>query len=135
MIDFVALFQANPKVSIIILGAIVSFFITLVNYFILDLDKMKELKVKQKTLNDEMKKHKDNPDKLMELQKEMLSHASENMRHSFKPMLITFLPIIIFFAYIKNIYASTAIASSWIWYYIVSSIIASIAFRKLFKMP
>jgi uncharacterized membrane protein (DUF106 family) len=135
MIDFISLIQASPKISIIVIGILVSFFITLVNYFVLDQDKMKELKVKQKTLNDEMKKHKDNPNKLMELQKEMLSHASENMRHSFKPMLITFIPIIFIFAFLRKELALTTIASSWIWYYIVSSIIASIAFRKLFKMP
>jgi uncharacterized membrane protein (DUF106 family) len=59
----------------------------------------------------------------------------ETMKHSFKPMIITFLPIIVFFGMIRGWYATTEIASSWIWFYIGGSIVSSIFFRKLFKLP
>jgi uncharacterized membrane protein (DUF106 family) len=96
---------------------------------------MRDIKAKQKLLQEEMKNHKDNPSKVMELQKELMGHAAESMKHSFKPMIITFLPIIIFFGLIRNWYLTTEIASSWLWYYIGGSIVSSIAFRKLFKLP
>ena len=129
------LIQQYPKPAIIIMAFIVSFFISLVNYFVLDKEKMREIKAKQKSLQEQMKEHKSNPSKMMELQKEMLSHTGETFKHSLKPMLITFIPIIIFFGLIRNWFAATSIAKSWIWYYIGASIIGSMIFRKLFKLP
>lgn len=127
--------QSYPKISIILAALIISFFISLVNYFILDKEKMREIKDKQKALQEQMKMHKDNPQKIMELNKEMFSHTGEMMKHSFKPMLITFIPIILFFGYIKNAFISTEIAKTWFWWYLGASILGSIIFRKLFKLP
>ena len=129
------LIQIYPHISIIIFSFIVSFFITLVNYFILPKDKMHAMKARQKELQAEMKLHKDNPSKMMELQKEMMGQSMEMMKHSFKPMLITMLPILIFFNYLRGWYSATILGNHWIWWYIGASIAASIIFRKLFKMP
>ena len=127
--------QQYPKISIFVLAAAVSFFISLVNYFVLDKEKMREIKNKQKELQEEMKKHKDNPAKVMELNKEMMSHMGETFKHSFKPMLITFIPIIFFFSLIRGWFAVTEIAKSWIWYYIGASIVSSLIFRKILNLP
>ena len=54
----------------------------------------------------------------------------ELLKHSFKPMLITFIPIIIFFNWVRGVFATTVIASSWLWYYIITSIVSSIILRK-----
>lgn len=126
--------QTNPKISIILFSIVVSFFITLVNYFVLDRERMRELKHKQKHLQEQMKIHKDNHEKIAELNNEMMQHAMETMKHSFKPMLITFIPVIIFFGWIRGIFVETAIAKSWIWYYIGFSMVSGITFRKLFKL-
>jgi uncharacterized membrane protein (DUF106 family) len=96
---------------------------------------MHEIKAKQKALQEEMKKHKDNPTKLMELQKEMFSHMGATMKHSMKPMLITFIPLMLLFPVMRNILVESAIKSSWFWYYLISSLISSLVFRKLFKLP
>jgi uncharacterized membrane protein (DUF106 family) len=101
----------------------------------MDKDKMRDLKAKQKALNAEMKLHKDNPQKMMDLQKELLGHSMESMKHSFKPMLITTIPILIVFGFIRNTFALTEIAKSWFWYYFVTSIASSLIFRKLFNLP
>jgi len=130
-----ALIQTYPRTAIIVFSLIISLLITIVNYFVLDQNRMRELKDKQKNLQAEMKKHKDNPQKMMDLQKEMFSHMGENMKHSFKPMLITFIPLIIFFNWLRPTFAGTGIAGNWIWYYIGASIVGSLIFRKLFKMP
>ncbi len=124
-----------PKISIIVLASFVSFLISLVNYFVLDKEKLRDLKAKQKALQEEAKKHKDNPQKMMDIQKEIMPLSLEMMKHSFKPLLITMIPIIILFGYLKQWYAPTEIAKSWIWWYIGGSIASSMIFRKLLKLP
>ncbi len=127
--------QSNPKSSIVVFAGIMSLFITLVNYFVLDKDKVRASKKQQKELRLLMKDLKDSPAKMMELQKEQMSLAMTNMKHSFKPMLITMIPILVFFWWIKELYVSTALGGSWFWYYLVSAIFFSIVFRKIFKLP
>lgn len=124
-----------PRTSIIVIGILVSLFISVVQYFIMDKDKMRDLKAKQKTLNEQMKLHKENPQKMMEIQKELLGHSMESMKHSFKPMLVTTIPILIVFGFIKSSFAATAISGSWFWWYFGSSIVASLLFRKWFNLP
>ena len=137
MVEITALIHTNPKASIIVIGVVVSFFISLVNYFILDKDKMKEIKDKQKKVQAEIKIHQKagNTAKMMELNKELMGHSMETFRHSFKPMLITMIPILVIFGALKGVYAETSLGGAWIWYYIGAAIISSIVFRKLFKLP
>ncbi len=137
MVEITTLIQANPQVSIIIIGILVSFLISLVNYFVLDKDKMKEIKEKQKKVQAEIKAHQKagNTAKMMELNKELMGHSMETMKHSFKPMLITMIPMLIILGAIKGVFTETSIGNSWIWYYIGSAIASSILFRKLFKLP
>jgi uncharacterized membrane protein (DUF106 family) len=130
---FTDLLVANPRVSIVIIALIVSFFVTLVNYFVLDKDKLRAIKVRQKELQAEMKNHKDNPTKMMELQKELMGHTMEAMKHSMKPMLITWIPIILFFGWIRSVFGAEWTAL--IWYYLIASLVGSLIFRKLFKLP
>ena len=127
--------MSYPRTSIIVIGILVSFFIAVVQYFVMDKERVRELKAKQKVLNEQMKVHKENPQKMMELQKELLGHSMETMKHSFKPMLITTIPILIVFAFIRNAFVATEIAKSWFWYYFGASIISSLAFRKMFNLP
>ncbi|MBS3071783.1 DUF106 domain-containing protein [Candidatus Pacearchaeota archaeon] len=134
---FLELLQTYPRISIIIFAILISFFISLVNFFILDKDKMREIKARQKQLQNDIKQHQKagNHDKVMELNKELLSFLPETFKHSFKPMIITFLPIIILFGFIRTAYASTTLAGSWFWWYLITAIIASMIFRKLLKLP
>lgn len=137
MASIVSLIQMNPKLAIIILAVIVSFFISLVNYFFMDRDRIKEIKEKQKRLNAEAKQHRKdgNQEKAMALQQEALKEAPEMLKHTMKPMLITIIPILIFFSLIRNTFSETSLASSWLWWYIGASFAASMVFRKLFKLP
>jgi len=129
--------QTNPKISIIAFSLVVSLFISLVNYFVLDKEKMHEIKRKQKALQEQMKIHQKagNKEKMSEIQKEILSHSGDMLKHSFKPMIITLIPILIFFGYVRNVFATTSIANSWIWWYIGSAIVGSSVFRKVLKLP
>jgi uncharacterized membrane protein (DUF106 family) len=124
---------ANPRISIVVFAGIVSLFISFVNHLVLDKDKVRTSKAKQKELRLKMKEHKHDTTKVMKYQKEMMSDSMENMKHSFKPMLITMLPILVVFYWIKGIF--TGILEGWIWWYIISAIVFSLVFRKLFKLP
>lgn len=127
--------QAYPRTGIVVAAILVSLFISLVNYFVLDKEKMHSLRNRQKEIQEEMKKHKDNPTKLMELQKEMFSHMGSTFKHSLKPMMITFIPLILLFPMLRTTLLTTEIAKTWLWWYIGSSLVASMIFRKLFKLP
>ena len=137
MTGIVEIINAYPTISIVIISIGLSFFISLVNYFVLDKDRMRQIKADQKKMQQEISKHQKegNTAKAMQLQKEMFAQSGEMLKHSFKPMIITAIPIIIVFALIKNVYAQTTIAKTWFWYYLVSAILSSIVFRKLFKLP
>lgn len=135
MFDYSTFVHAYPMISIFIVATAISLFVSLVNYFVLDLDKMREIKENQKKLNEQMKLHKENPQKLQELQKEMMSHMGESMRHSFKPMLITTIPLLIVLPFIRTLFATTTIAGSWFWWYFLGAIVSSLIFRKLLKLP
>ncbi|NCO11520.1 hypothetical protein CO038_03960 [Candidatus Pacearchaeota archaeon CG_4_9_14_0_2_um_filter_39_13] len=132
MIEFI---QANPRVSIIGIAVLISFFISLVNFFVLDKEKIRDSKKRQKELQQSMKEYKDDPAKIMELNKEMMAHVGDSFKHSLKPMIITVVPILIVFGWIKGVFAETTIAGSWFWWYLGSAIASSLIFRKLFKLP
>ena len=126
---------ANPKPSIIVIALLVAVFINIVNYFVMDKNRMKELKEVQKACQIKLKDNKGDSKILSEVNKQMLECSAEMMKHSFKPMLITFIPIIIVFAFIRNVYAATELAKNWIWWYLGASIIFSMILRKVFKLP
>lgn len=126
--------QNNPRTFIIILSLIVTVVITIVTYFMTDRERMKEIKDRQKELRREMKKFKDDPAKIMELNKKMMEDLPEQMKHSFKPMIITIIPLLILFGWMRTTFATTTIASTWLWWYIGASIIFSILLRKIFGL-
>lgn len=128
------LIQNNPRIAIVVLAFLVTLFITIVNYFMVDKKRMKEIKDKQKRLREEMKQYKDNPTKMMEINKQMMEDMPEQLKHSFKPMLVTIIPLLILFNWLRATFAITAIAGSWFWWYIISSIAFSMILRKVFGL-
>ena len=131
IIEFIQSSAWNARISIVILSFLVTLFITIVTYYMTDRERMKELKEKQKRLRAEIKNHRDNPQKMMELNKQMMEDMPEQLKHSFKPMMITMIPILIIFAWLRSTFVLTAIAKTWFWWYIGSSIIFSISLRKM----
>jgi uncharacterized membrane protein (DUF106 family) len=95
-----------------------------------DREKMKDIRMRQKKLRVEMKEHKNNPEKMMEINKQMLEDMPEQMKMNFKPMIVTMIPILIVFSWMRSTYALTSISGSWLWWYIGSSIIFSIFLSK-----
>jgi len=129
--EFIQSSAWNARISIVVLSFFVTLFITIVTYYMTDRVRMKELKDKQKRLRKEIKQYRDNPQKMMELNKQMMEDMPEQLKHSFKPMLITMLPIIIIFDRLRSTFVLTAIAKTWFWWYIGSSIVFSMTLRKM----
>ncbi len=130
----IELIETYPRISIAVIALLASFFISIIQKYFGNQERMKEIKGKQKSLQQEMKEHQKNGnhDKVMELQKELFSHMGETFKHSFKPMLITMLPLLILIYWLKDVYHP--ILSSWLWYYIGFSLVFSLIWRKILKI-
>ena len=131
----IELIQLHPRISIVIISAAVSLFISIVNFLVLDKEKVRASKSRTKEIQKLMKEHKEDQKKQAELTQELLKHNLENMKNSFKPMLITIIPVLAVFWWIRGTFADTLISGSWFWYYLVATIIFSLIFRKIFKLP
>ncbi len=122
----------NPKVSIVLVSVLVTFFMTLVTKFFTDQKRMKELKEIQKQCQIKIKDAKGDLKTQTQIQSEMMSCSLEMMKYSMKPMLITFIPLLILIGFLRGVYSG--VFSSWIWWYIVSGMVSSIALRKILKV-
>jgi len=124
--------QVYPVYTIIVISIIVTLLSSLATKYLTDQNHLRTLKQRQKELQAEMKKHKENPDKLMKIQSEMLQITGVMMKSSFKPMFVTLIPFLILFYWIKSVY--TPVLAGWFWYYLGASLVSSIAFRKILKI-
>ena len=122
----------NPRVSIVILSVVVTFFMTIVTKYTTNQERMKELKKVQKACNLKLKENRHDPEAISKIQKEMWACSSELMKYSFKPLFITLIPLLIFFWWVRGIYSDAF--TSWLWWYIGAGIISSIFIRKALKV-
>ena len=128
--------------NLFIISFILTGLITLAYKYLTDQTKMKELKDEMSSMQKKMKEMKDQPDKVMSMQKDAMKKNMEYMKHSMKPTLFTFVPIIIIFGWLRSYFTTQATAGtpfsffglSWLWSYIIFSLIISIVLRKIMKV-
>ena len=132
--DITPIIIQHPKPAILIIYLLVTIFITIISYYVTDRNLMKEIKEKQKRLKEEMKIHKDNPQKMMEINKQMMEDFPKQMKQSMKISVITIIPLLLLFNWLRPTFTQTTLATNWIWWYIIASLIFSIVLRKVFKM-
>ena len=125
------LISSNPTISIISISFLVTLAMTLFTKYFTDQNRMKELKKIQKACQIKLKDNKGNPEEQKKIQKEIKACSMELMKHSFKPMIFTFIPLIAIFWWVRGIFLETAIASTWLWWYIGAAIGSSIILRKV----
>ena len=99
---FGGLINYNILFAVIIISFLISLIMTFVYKWMTDQHLMKSLKEDIKNHQTEMKKHKDNPQKMLEIQKFAMEKNMKYMMHSMKPTLITFIPIIIIFGWLSS---------------------------------
>lgn len=136
-----------PLVSIFIVTLIITFLVTIAYKYLSNQSEIKTAKEETKMLQQEIKKHKDNSQKIMELNKELMKRSGILMKNSLKPTLITFIPIILIFNWLRKTFipygnlinwgfSVPIFGTGWGWLgtYIVFSIIFSIILRKILKV-
>lgn len=127
----------DPGISLLIISFTLTLITTLIYKYTTDQEMLKSFKEESKKMQQEMKMLKDNPGKMMEKNKELMEKNMKVMKQSFKPLLYTFIPFAIIFFGLRNVYeplGKILFGLSWIWIYILSSIIFSIILRKVLKV-
>ncbi len=129
----------NINMGMIAIVAVITLLLTLVQRFTTNQNELKKLKEEQKILKEQMQEFKNEPEKLLELNKKQLEFIPRTWELTLPPLLYTFVPIILFFRWFSDYFANnpTKIFGffSWFWAYLLLSIIFSMIYRKLFKMP
>src|SRR3989344_175353 len=125
------LIEWNPLTALIIISFILTALITIAYKYFTDQELMKSLKAELKSLQNEMKEAKHDTQKLMNLQKQSMEKNMKYMMNSFKPTLITLIPLLIIFSWMRNSFTNIELnflgINSWLWIYIIFSILFSIA--------
>ncbi|MFW6247459.1 MAG: EMC3/TMCO1 family protein [bacterium] len=99
---FSPLFSLKPALAVAIISFGITLFITFIYKYTTDQDLMKSLKKQLKDNQAEMKKHRDDPQKMMKIQKKAMQVNMQYMKHSMKSTLYTMIPIIIIFGYLNS---------------------------------
>jgi uncharacterized membrane protein (DUF106 family) len=137
MFHITGLMAENPKVSIVIVSLIVSLISTVVTKYTTNQAMLKSIKDRQKEIQKEMKEKKYSPTdkRYMELQSEILGLTGKMFKNSFKPLLITMVPFLLLFYWLRNFFGvELGMGNSWLWYYIIPSIVVGSLYRKIFKI-
>ena len=135
------LLDYNLNIGMTIITGVVMLLTTIVQKYTVDNETLKQLKADQKTIQNDMKSLKENPEKLIELQKQSLAKAGEIMSLSLKSSIYTIIPFILLIRWFGDYFSAfeTPVRIfgffSWFWAYFVLAIIFSMIFRKLLKLP
>jgi uncharacterized membrane protein (DUF106 family) len=129
----------NLNYGMLILILIISLFMTLLQKYGTDQETLRELKKEQKILQEEMKKYKEHPEKLMSLQKKQLEFLPKTMKLSMRPVVYTSIPLILFFRWFHDIFTIMGDPQffgffNWFWFYIVGSMVFNLGLRKVLKV-
>ena len=132
-----------PGETIALISFGLSMMSSLVRKAVLDKDRMNEMKEKlkeKKKLLSEATKSGD-AKKMQKEQEEFMKLNMENMKYSLKPVIFTFIPFMIIFQWLRGEFdpVGTVVTLfnfdlTWLWWYILCSMISSIILNKLLKI-
>lgn len=134
-----ALLTWNLVLGMMLIVFLITLMTTLVQKYATDQKTLREMKKEQKILQEEMKKYKEHPEKLMELQKKQFAFVPKTMKLSMRAIMFTGIPFILFFRWFGDFFTTMGNPKffgfmSWFLFYILFSIIFSSIFRKIFKV-
>ncbi|MBT3643090.1 DUF106 domain-containing protein [archaeon] len=127
--------NANPKVSLLMITIVVTFVSTLIHKWMTNQEHLKQLKIRQKEIQKELKGCKDE-NLLKELNLELMKLTGVMFKSSMRPMFVTIIPFFALFYWIRQMYIPLLGEGwgGWLTYYFAFSIASSMVFRKVFKM-
>lgn len=136
--------SVTPEGQIIaLISVVLSIMSSLVRKATVDIEKVKGAKEKMKEHQKIAKEaqKKGHTKKALKAQEEMTKMMMEQMKQSMKPMLITFIPFILIFMWLRDQYGKIGTVAilfgfelTWLWWYILISIIFSMILNKLMKL-
>ncbi len=133
-----ALLNWNPHAGMIIIAGILGLITILLQKYTTDQETLRQLKKEQKMLQEEVKKHKNNQEKFMELNRKQLELLPKTMDITLRPIMYTSVPLILFFRWFNDYFTTNPVKIfgflSWIWAYLILSITFTSIFRKVFKV-
>lgn len=129
----------NVSLGMIIITGGIALILVLVQKYTVDQDSLRQLKKEQKLLQEEAKKYRDNPQKLLEINKQQLQFLPRTMDLTMAPVIYTAIPLLVFFRWFSDYFAANPAKVfgilGWFWAYLIFSVIFSMIFRKVFDMP
>ena len=133
------LLNLNLTYGMVLIVFIIALFMTIVQKYGTDQETLRELKKEQKILQEEMKKYKEHPEKMMALQKKQFEFIPKTMKLSMRPLIYTAIPLILFFRWFMDFFSVIGDPKffgflNWFWFYIIGSIIFSTILRKVLKV-
>jgi uncharacterized membrane protein (DUF106 family) len=134
-----ALLNWNPTLGMLIIVLIISLFTTLVQKYATDQETLKELRKEQKIIQEEMKKFRHDPAKIMELQKKQFEFMPRTMKLSMRSIVYTGVPFILLFRWFHDYFSAIGELKffgflSWFWFYLIFVMIFSTILRKWMKV-
>jgi len=127
----------NPTLGMLAFSAILSLALTLIQKYTTDQETLREIKKEQKLLQEEMKKYKDQPDKILELQKKQFAIIPKTFEITLRPIMYTSLPIILFFRWFQDYFTANPVKvfyMHWLLAYFLFSMVLTTIFRKIFNV-
>jgi len=111
---------------------------TILQKYTTDQKAIAEIKKEQKEMQAEMKKYKDNPQKMMELQQASLPSTMKLMQLTMKSQFYTIVPLVLLFRWFWDFFGVLGeykfFGLSWIWFYLIASVIFSSILRNILKV-
>ncbi len=134
-----ALLNWNVTYGMILIIFTISLFMTLLQKYATDQETLRELKKEQKILQEEMKKYREHPEKLIELQKKQFEFIPKTMKLSMRPIMFTGIPLILFFRWFMDFFTVMGNPKffgflTWFWLYLIGTMIFSMILRKILKV-
>ncbi len=103
------LFKLPVLIAVLLMSILISIIVILITKYTTNQVLMKKLKEEMKDHQAQIKGHKNDPAKAMEVQKKLMESNMKYMTHSLKPTLITFIPIILIFGWMNANFAYESI--------------------------
>lgn len=130
-----ALITWNLHIGMLIIIFILTLLTTLIQKYTTDQASLRQLKKEQKELHEEMKKVRDNPQKLLELQKKSFEFLPKTLKLSMRSFAYTAIPLILFFRWFVDYFQELGnpkfvFGMSWFLFYLIASLIFSSIMRK-----
>jgi uncharacterized membrane protein (DUF106 family) len=132
-----ALMTWHTTFGFVIFVAIMTLITTLVQKYGTDQNALKTLREEQQLIQAQLKEHRADPAKQMELSKKSMELVMESMPLTMRPVLYTSLPFILFFRWFNDYFVAHPVkifGLGWIWAYLILAIIFSSIYRKILKV-